>query len=162
MSTKLFDIEKQLKRFLSSPSGSEQLAETNGLSGISIIEAHVQKRWLDAGQVLARNLENGKVNCLNIINVGVAERNRRKGLFKDFLELLEGVDYSAYFDECDCFYLRIDKVMNPILDDFLPRRGYTRTKSENETHYSYHKMVQAICPADHKYPDQSVSTYMYA
>jgi len=165
MSTRLFDIEKQLKRFLTSEAHSELLKETNGLSGISIIEAQVQKRWLntDSNNNAASLAEYaaGKTNCLNIVNVCVAERNRRKGLFKDFLELLEIYDYSLYFDNCPCFYLRIDKVMNPVLDEFLPRRGFTRTKPDNETHFSYYKMVRKINTAVDEYIDQPSAAYAF-
>jgi hypothetical protein len=165
MSTKLFDMEKQLKRFLSSAAHSELLKETNGISGMSIIEAHIQKRCLNtdisAGTVLLDESGNGKTNCLNIVNVSVAEKNRRKGLFKDFLELLEGFDYSLYFYKCPCFYIRIDKVMNPILDEFLPKKGYTRTKPENETHFSYHKMVRQIFNVTNEYADQSATDYIF-
>ncbi len=76
MSTKLFDMEKQLKGFLSSDAYSVLLKETNGLSGMSIIEAHIQKRWLNAdmntGAVLLDEYGSGKTNCLNIVNVCVA------------------------------------------------------------------------------------------
>lgn len=148
MSTKLFDITKQLNKFLSSPSNSASLKETNGISGMSIIEAHVQKRWLDSENfALTFNYdsnENGKTNCINIVNVSVAEKNRRKGLFTDFLELLEEFDYGLYFKDCSLFYVRIDKVMNPVLDGFLLKKGYIRTKAENETHFSYYKVVQNI------------------
>jgi hypothetical protein len=165
MSTKLFDMEKQLKRFLSSAAHSELLKETNGISGMSIIEAHIQKRWLDtdisAGTALLDEFGNGKTNCLNIINVGVAEKNRRKGLFKDFLELLEGFDYSVCFDKYPYFYIRIDNVMNPILDEFLPKKGYTRAKPENEPHFSYHKMVKKIYVAGNEYADHSITDYVF-
>ncbi len=165
MSTRLFDIEKQLKRFLSSAAQSELLKESSGLSGVTIIEAHVQKRWLDSGTpsvaVLSDGPGNGKINCLNIVNVSVAEKNRRKGLFKDFLELLEGFDYRIFFDECTCFYIRIDKVMNPVLDEFLPRRGYTRTKQDKETHFSYHKVVREMFAVSSEFTDQPVTDYVF-
>ena len=111
-----------------------------------IIEAQVQKRWLDS-ECTAVSYDyvsdpNGKTNCINIVNVSVAEKNRRKGLFTDFMELLEEYDYSLYFKEYSSFYVRIDKVMNPVLDKFLLKKGYIRTKAENETHYSYFKAVQ--------------------
>ncbi len=165
MSTKLFDMEKQLKVFLPSDAHSVLLKETNGLSGMSIIEAHIQKRWLntdmDNGLAILEGYENGKTNCINIVNVSVAERNRRKGLFKDFLELLEVFDYSEHFDKCPCFYIRIDKVMNPVLDEFLPKRGFARTKAENETHFSYHKMVREMYASDNQYDDQPATAYAF-
>ena len=148
MSTKLFDITKQLDNFLASSANSVLLKETNGISGMSIIEAQIQKRWLDSESftvIFDNDSEpNGKTNCINIVNVSVAERNRRKGLFTDFLELLEEYDYCLYFKECSSFYVRIDKVMNPVLDKFLLKKGYIRTKADNETHYSYFKEVQNI------------------
>jgi hypothetical protein len=153
MSTKLFDITKQLDKFLSSPSNSASLKETNGISGMSIIESHVQKRWLDSENfAVTLNYDsnaNDKTNCINIVNVGVAEKNRRKGLFTDFLELLEEFNYGLYFKECPSFYIRIDKVMNPVLDGFLLKKGYIRTKAENETHFSYFKVVQSINSSGH-------------
>ncbi len=144
MSTKLIDITKQLDKFLSSSTNSVLLKETNGISGLSIIEAQVQKRRLDtdnSGMAGLRDTSATDFNCLNIVNVVVAEKNRRKGLFTDFMELLEGFAYSSYFAGCSQFYVRIDKVMNPILDEFLTKKGYTRTISGNETHYSYHTIV---------------------
>jgi hypothetical protein len=147
VSTKLIDITKQLDKFLSSSASSVLLKETNGISGLSIIEAQVQKRRLDSdrsGTTGSGNTSATDFNCLNIVNVVVAEKNRRKGLFTDFLELLEGFGYSSYIDKCSLFYVRIDKVMNPILDEFLSKKGYTRTISGNETHYSYHKTVHNI------------------
>jgi hypothetical protein len=145
MSTKLFDITKQLKTFLSSASTSTLLKETNGISGISIIEAHIQKRRLEtdrSGIILLHESSDSDTNCLNIVNIAVAERNRRKGLFTDFLELLEKFDYSAYAKDDSNFTIRIDKVMNPILDEFLPKKGYDRIRSGTETHYSYCKNVR--------------------
>lgn len=165
MSTKLFDIEKQLTKFLSSAEDSGLLRETNGISGISIIEAHVQKRRLvtdiSSGTVFPHMHADENVNCINIVNVSVAEKNRRKGLFKDFLKLLEEFDYSQYCYECSPFYIRIDKVMNPVLDEFLPKNGYTRTKTENETHYSYHKIVMNMNAAWDEYTEQSTAEYMF-
>jgi hypothetical protein len=76
------------------------------------------------------------------VNVAVAERNRRKGLFSDFLELLEGFDYGPCLDNGSDFHIRIDKVMNPVLDEFLPKRGYARIRSGNEPHFSYCKIVR--------------------
>jgi hypothetical protein len=144
MSTKLIDITKQLKTFLSSASLSVLLKETNGISGTSIIEAHVQKRRLEtdrSGIILSKESNGLDTNCLNIVNVAVAERNRRKGLFTDFLELLEQFDYGAYLKDVSDLTIRIDKVMNPILDEFLPKKGYSRILSGSEPHYSYHKLV---------------------
>lgn len=145
MSTKLIDITKQLKTFLSSASTSTLLKETNGISGISIIEAHIQKRRLEtdrSGIILLHESSGSDINCLNIVNVAVAERNRRKGLFSDFLELLEKFDYGIYLHEDSDVTIRIDKVMNPILDVFLPKKGYQRIRSGNQTHYSYAKIVR--------------------
>jgi len=144
MSTKLIDIAKQLKAFISSPSSSILLKETNGISGISIIEAHIQKRRLETdGSGMIRIMESSgrDCNCVNIVNVAVAERNRRKGLFSDFLELLEDFDYGPCMNGQD-FHVRVDKVMNPILDEFLPRRGYARIRSGDESHFSYLKVVR--------------------
>jgi hypothetical protein len=31
--------------------------------------------------------------------------------------------------------------MNPILDEYLPKKGYARLRSGDETHYSYHKII---------------------
>ncbi len=166
MSTKLFDIEKQLCKFLSSAEDGGLLRETNGISGISIIEAHVQKRRLvtdtSSGNLIPGPHANDDANCINIVNVSVAERNRRKGLFRDFLKLLEEIDYSLYFYKCSSFYIRIDKVMNPVLDEFLPKNGYTRTKAENETHYSYHKLVMNMNAAWNEYEEHSTAEYMFA
>jgi len=161
MSTKLFDITKQLHKFLSSPANSKLLKETNGISGISIIEAHVQKRWLDSDNftetIYSDSNANGKINCINIVNVSVAEKNRRKGLFTDFLELLEDFDYGLYFKECSSFHVRIDKVMNPVLDGFLLKKAYIRTKAEDETHFSYYKVVQNINSSWNMLEEQSSS-----
>ncbi len=161
MSTKLFDIEKQLGRFLSSGEDSGVLRETNGISGTSIIEAHVQKRRLDtdasSGNLLPDKRANDGANCINIVNVCVAEKNRRKGLFRDFLQLLEDFDYGPYFCQCLSFYIRVDKVMNPVLDEFLPKKGYVRTRSDNETHYSYHKLVKNMATAVNRFPEQSAA-----
>lgn len=146
MSTKLIDITKQLKTFLTSDTSSTLLYETNGISGISIIESHVQKRRLESdrhGILLLTEAAGNEVNCLNIVHVGVAERNRRKGLFSDFLELLEGFDYRPCLDSGSDFYIRIDKVMNPILDQCLPKKGYSRIQSADEPHFSYYKKVRA-------------------
>ncbi len=145
MSTKLIDITKQLKTFLSSASTSTLLKETNGISGISIIEAHIQKRRLEtdsSGIILLHESFGSDTNCLNIVSIAVAERNRRKGLFSDFLELLEGFDYSASVNDGSDFTIRIDKVMNPILDEYLPKKGYSRIRFGTETHYSYSKNVR--------------------
>ncbi|MDD3295581.1 MAG: hypothetical protein PHG20_12945 [Geobacteraceae bacterium] len=144
MSTKLIDITKQLKAFVSSSSSSILLKETNGISGISIIEAHIQKRRLvtDWSGVIRIMESSGRdFNCINIVNVAVAEKNRRKGLFSDFLELLEDFDYGPCMNGPD-FHVRVDKVMNPILDEFLPRRGYARIRSGDETHFSYLKVAR--------------------
>jgi hypothetical protein len=145
MSTKLIDITKQLKTFLSSTAPTVLLQETNGISGISIIEAHIQKRRLEIdryGMFLLTESSGDYTNCINIVNIAVAERNRRKGLLTDFLELLEGFDYGPYLNNGSDFYIRVDKVMNPVLDEFLPKRGYARLRSGDETHHSYHKIVR--------------------
>lgn len=145
MSTKLIDITKQLKTFVSSSSPSILLKETNGISGISIIEAHIQKRRLEtdgSGMIRMAESSGSDCNCINIVNVAVAERNRRKGLFSDFLELLEKFDYAPCVNNGSDFHVRVDKVMNPILDEYLPRRGYARIRSGNETHFSYLKVVR--------------------
>jgi hypothetical protein len=145
MSTKLIDITKQLKTFISSEAHSVLLKETNGISGTYIIEAHIQKRRTETdrfGMILLTENSGEGTNCINIVNVAVAERNRRKGLFTDFLELLEGFDYGPYLVNGSDFHIWIDKVMNPVLDEFLPKRGYARIQAGNETHYCYHKMVR--------------------
>ncbi|MRR57084.1 MAG: hypothetical protein EG824_02550 [Deltaproteobacteria bacterium] len=145
MSTKLIDITKQLTTFLGSPAQSILLKESNGISGISLIEAHIQKRRLEtgrAGMIQLSECCGTGINCLNIVHVAVAERNRRKGLFSDFLELLERFDYGDYLDSATDVYVRIDKVMNPILDEYLPKKGYARLRSGDETHYSYHKIIR--------------------
>lgn len=146
MSTKLIDISKQLKSFLSSRASSILLKETNGISGISLIEAHIQKRHLEtdmAGKILLAECSvNNKSNCINIIHVAVAERSRRKGLFTDLLELLEKFDYGDFLDSASDWCVRIDKVMNPVLDECLPKKGYARIRSGDETHYSYHKTIR--------------------
>jgi len=145
MSTKLIDITKQLKTFLSSAAPSVLLKETSGISGTSIIEAHIQKRRMEtdsSGMTRLTESSGNDTNCINIVNVAVAERNRRKGLFTDFLELLEGFDYGPCLDSGSAFHIRIDKVMNPVLDEFLPKRGYARMRFGNEPHYSYHKIVR--------------------
>lgn len=145
MSTKLIDISKQLKTFLASDASSILLKETNGISGISIIEAHIQKRRLEtdrSGKIVLTESSGNSCNCLNIVNVAVAERSRRKGLFSDFLELLEKFDYSNFLDATSAWSLRIDKVMNPVLDECLPRKGYDRVRSGDETHFSYQKIIR--------------------
>jgi hypothetical protein len=155
MSTKLIDITKQLTTFLASTSQSFLLKESNGISGISLIEAHIQKRRLETGRAGMMHMSDccgTDFNCLNIVHVAVAERNRRKGLFSDFLELLEGFDYGDYLDRATDVYVRIDKVMNPILDEYLPKMGYARLRSGDETHYSYHKIIR------HHKDSQSIPT----
>lgn len=145
MSTKLIDMTRQLKTFLASSSPSILLQETNGISGSSIIEAHIQKRRLEpdgSGNFRLSESSGSDTNCLNVVNVAVAERNRRKGLFTDFLELLEGFDYGPCTREGSDFHVRIDRVMNPVLDEFLPRRGYARVRTGNEPYYSYLKVVR--------------------
>jgi hypothetical protein len=145
MSTKLIDITKQLKTFMPSAAPSILLKETSGISGDSIIEAHIQKRRLEtdrSGMLRMTESSGNETNCINIVNVAVAERNRRKGLFTDFLDLLEGFDYGPCLESGSDFHLRIDKVMNPVLDEFLPKRGYARIRSGNEPHYSYYKVVR--------------------
>lgn len=145
MSTKLIDITKQLKSFLASDDSSILLKETNGISGISIIEAHIQKRRLEtdrSGKIVLTECSGNSSNCLNIVNVAVAERSRRKGLFSDFLELLEMFDYSNFLDASSAWSIRIDKVMNPVLDECLPRKGYARVRSGDETHFSYQKIIR--------------------
>jgi len=145
MSTKLFDITKQLNTFLSSAAPSAVLRETSGISGDSIIEAHIQKRRLETdrcGMLRLTESSGSETNCINIVNVAVAERNRRKGLFTDFLELLEGYDYGSCLENGSDFHIRIDKVMNPVLDECLPKRGYARIRTGNEPHYSYRKIVR--------------------
>lgn len=145
MSTKLIDITKQLKNFLSSTAPSILLKETNGISGISLIEAHVQKRRLEtekSGMMRLAECSGKETNCINIVHVAVAERNRRKGLFTDFLQLLEDFDYGDYLDNGSDWCIRIDKVMNPVLDEFLPKNGYARIRSGDQTHFSYYKIVR--------------------
>jgi hypothetical protein len=146
MSTKLIDITKQLKSFLPSDTDSALLRETNGLTGDSIIVVHVQKRWIDFDNYTTTFFPdtpvNDKTNCLNIVNVGVAEKNRRKGLFTDFLELLEGFDYDPYFRKTFPLYVRVENVMNPVLDACLPRKGYSPAKGVNDTCYSYSKRIR--------------------
>jgi hypothetical protein len=145
MSTKLIDMTKQMKTFIASSSPSILLQETNGISGSSIIEAHIQKRRLETdgtGNFQLTESSGSDTNCINVVNVAVAERNRRKGLFTDFLELLEGFDYGPCTREGSDFHVRIDSVMNPVLDEFLPRRGYARIRSGNAPHYSYLKVVR--------------------
>lgn len=144
MSTKLIDMTGQLKTFLASSSPTIFLQETNGISGISIIEAHIQKRRLEpdwSGNFRLSEGSGSDANCLNVVNVAVAERNRRKGLFTDFLELLEGFDYGTCTREGSDFHVRIDSVMNPVLDEFLPRRGYARIRTGTDPYYSYVKIV---------------------
>jgi hypothetical protein len=145
MSTKLIDITKQLRTFLSSSEHSVLLKESNGISGTSIIEAHIQKRRIETdrfGMIELTKNSGEDTNCLNIVNVAVAEKNRRKGLFTDFLELLERFDYGPCLVNDSDFHIWIDKVMNPVLDEFLPKRGYARLQSANEAHYSYHKILR--------------------
>lgn len=145
MSTKLIDITKQMKAFLSSSASSILLKETNGISGISLIEAHIQKRRLEtdrSGKMLLAECPDNNTNCINIIHVAVAERSRRKGLFTDFLELLEKFDYGDFLDSGSDWCVRIDKVMNPVLDECLPKKGYARIRTGDETHYSYHKVIR--------------------
>lgn len=145
MSTKLIDITKQLKTFLNTAASSTLLKETNGISGVSIIEAHVQKRRIEAnraGKYLLSESSGSDTNCINIINVAVAERNRRKGLFTDFLELLEGFDYGSCRENGSDFHVRVDNVMNPVLDEFLPKKGYARIRSASDPHFSYLKVVR--------------------
>ncbi len=162
MSTKLFDITKQLGDFLASPANSGSLKETNGLPGIYIIQAHVQKRWLTENEnvmaAFADTVDNEKVNCLNIVTVSVAEKNRRKGVFTDFLQLIEEFDYGSYLDKCSSFYIRVHNVMNPVLDAFLLKNGYSQTKADNETDYSYHKKVMIMNATGKKPADQSAVT----
>jgi hypothetical protein len=145
MSTKLIDITKQLKTFLASDASSILLKETNGISSMSLIEAHIQKRRLEidrTGKMLLAESSDNSTNCLNVVHVAVAERSRRKGLFTDFLELLEGFDYGDFLDTASDWCIRIDKVMNPVLDECLPKKGYARIRSGNETHFSYHKIIR--------------------
>ena len=144
MSTKLFDITKQLTMFLPSTEHSVLLKESSGISGTSIIEAHVWKCRIETDRFGTIRLIEGfeDANCLNIVNVAVAERNRRKGLFTDFLELLESFDYGPFLVDGSALHIWVDKVMNPVLDEFLPKRGYARIQSANETHFSYHKIVR--------------------
>jgi hypothetical protein len=73
------------------------------------------------GMVLLTGSSVNNANCINIVNVAVAERNRRKGFFTDFLELLEGFDYGSYLKNDSDFHLWIDKVMNPVLDEYFFR-----------------------------------------
>lgn len=144
MSTKLIDIIKQLKAFLPSSSSSILLKESNGISWTSIIEAQIEKRRiaLDAsGIIRLHECTDNDFNCLNIIHVAVAERNRRKGLFSDFLVLMEGFEYGAHLEACQEITVRIDKVMNPVLDECLPKKGYARIRSAHDAHYSYQKLV---------------------
>lgn len=146
MSTKLIDITKQLIDFLPSSAESILLKETNGLTGDSIIEVHIQKRWIDFADCTTTFFPdtpvNDKTNCINIVNVGVAERSRRKGLFTDFLELLENFNCSSYFNNVFPFYVRVEKVMNPVLDEFLPKKGYVPIKTAYEQYYSYFKIIR--------------------
>ncbi|MGA7827855.1 MAG: hypothetical protein WCA04_09350 [Geobacteraceae bacterium] len=146
MSTKLIDITKQLKTFLSLTSATSiLLKETNGISGINLIEAHIQKRRLEtdrSGRIVLTESSDNSTNCLNIVHVAVAEKNRRKGLFSDFLELLEGFDYRDFFAATSDWYIRVDKVMNPILDEYLPKRGFARSLSGDEKHFSYFKTIR--------------------
>ncbi|HOP39978.1 MAG TPA: hypothetical protein PLI53_02935 [Geobacteraceae bacterium] len=144
MSTKLIDITKQLKTFLRSTTSSILLQETNGISGTSIIEAHIEKRRIEtdpSGMIRLHEVTGNDANCINIVHIAVAEKNRRKGLFSDFLELLEGFEFGAYLENCPEITIRIDKVMNPVLDACLPKKGYARVQSENDVHYSYQKLV---------------------
>jgi len=57
-----------------------------------------------------------------------------------------------YLDSSTDIYVRIDKVMNPILDEYLPKKGYARLRSGDETHYSYHKIIR------HRKDSQSIRT----
>jgi len=145
MSTKLIDITKQLKTFLASDDSRILLKESNGISGISIIEAHIQKRRLEtdrSGKIVLTECSGASANCLNIVHVAVAERCRRKGLFSDFLELLERFDYSSFLDAASDWSIRIDKVMNPVLDECLPKKGYERVRYGDEAHFSYQKIIR--------------------
>lgn len=147
MSTKLTDITKQLKTFLPSSASSILLKETNGISGISLIEAHIQKRRLEtnrSGKILLTECSDKDCNCINIVHVAVAERSRRKGLFTDFLEHLERFDYGDFLDPASDWCIRIDKVMNPVLDECLPKKGYARIRSGDETHFSYQKIIRNL------------------
>jgi hypothetical protein len=151
MSTKLIDITKQLHGFLSSSAATCTLRETNGISGDAIIEAHVQKRRLSADRFGLLPLQDpapADSNCLNIVNVAVAERNRRKGLCTDLLELLESFDYGRYRAPGHDFHIRVDNVMNPILDQFLPNQGYTPLRSGNSGHFSYLKTLPSSPPLE--------------
>lgn len=145
MSTKLIDITKQLTSFLDTSASSIVLKETNGISGISIIEAHVQKLRVEtdrSGRFVLAARTGSDFNCINIVNVAVAERNRRRGLFTDFLELLEGFDYGSCPGNGSDFHVRVGNVMNPVLDEFLPKKGYSRIRSGNDSHFSYLKIVR--------------------
>lgn len=145
MSTKLIDITKQLTSFLSSGDSSILLKETNGISGTNLIEAHIQKSRFEtdrSGKITLVKVSDSSTNCLNIVHVAVADRNRRKGLFSDFLELLERFDYRNHLSGSSNWYIRVDKVMNPILDECLPKKGYARFNSENEKHFSYFKIIR--------------------
>jgi len=42
--------------------------------------------------------------------------------------------------------------MNPILDEYLPKKGYVRLRSGEETHYSYYKIIR------HRKDSQSIPT----
>jgi hypothetical protein len=76
------------------------------------------------------------------VHVAVAERSRRKGLFTDLLVLLEEFDYGDFLAAGTDWYVRIDKVMNPVLDECLPKKGYTRIRSRDEAHFSYQKIIR--------------------
>ena len=71
--------------------------------------------------------------------------------------LFQELFYGPYFCQCLSFYIRVDKVMNPVLDEFLPKKGYVRTRSDNETHYSYHKLVKNMATAVNRFPEQSAA-----
>ena len=60
-------------------------------------------------------LEGEKIHAITIANIKTDEDYQNKGIFKKVLEYVESFGKTVY----------IENVLNPILESFLERRGYT-------------------------------------
>lgn len=97
---------------------------------IKFMESHLRNQWIEHPNIriyvrkAVRHLPGipHVLNVLDIANVSVIEEMQRKGTFKDWLTEAEEV---AVQYEMGAIY--IESVLNPILLEFLGKRGYRET-----------------------------------
>jgi GNAT superfamily N-acetyltransferase len=89
------------------------------------IESDFRNLWIRQRYLTAyvrkskRYINQHLVECFDIGDVGVDERHRRKGVFRRFLKEVE--DAAAARGRV----VFVESVMNPVLEEYLVKMGYT-------------------------------------